>query len=169
MGQRLVERIRRVKLVVMDVDGVMTDGGMYYGQSGEELKKFNTRDGQGIARLHEAGLRTAILTRENSQIVVRRGAKLNISETHIGVLDKLTALRAILARQELTLEETAYVGDDVHDVEVMRHVGLAVAVADATRRAREAAHIVTHARGGEGAVRELCELILDYQQENVHD
>jgi YrbI family 3-deoxy-D-manno-octulosonate 8-phosphate phosphatase len=169
VGHGLAERIRRVKLVVMDVDGVMTDGGMYYGQSGEELKKFNTRDGQGIALLHEAGLRTAILTRENSQIVARRGAKLNIAETHIGVLDKLTALRAILTRQELSLEEAAYIGDDIHDVEVMRHVGLAVAVADATRRAREAAHVVTRAKGGEGAVRELCELILDYQQGNVHD
>ena len=164
MALSLVERARRVKLLAMDVDGVMTDGGMYYGANGEELKKFNTRDGQGIALLHQAGIRTAILTREDTPIVLRRGAKLNVGKTLVGVQDKLAALREVLEENQLTLEATAYIGDDEHDVEVLRQVGLAVAVADATSRARAAAHHITAARGGEGAVRELCELILEAQQ-----
>jgi 3-deoxy-D-manno-octulosonate 8-phosphate phosphatase KdsC-like HAD superfamily phosphatase len=137
----VVERARRVCLLVMDVDGVLTDGGMYYGEHGDELKKFNTRDGQGIALLHAAGLQTAILTREQTAIVLRRGEKLKIGEVRVGVQDKLTVLRDMLC-----------------------HVGLAVVVQDATRKPRSVAHYVTRARGGEGAVRELCELILDCQE-----
>lgn len=159
----IVERARRVRLVVMDVDGVLTDGGMYYGEQGEVLKKFNTRDGQGVALLHEAGLETAILTRERSEIAAQRGAKLRVGEVRIGVLDKLAALREMLAARGLGPEQVAYIGDDLHDVGVLREVGLAVVVQDATRRPREVAHFITRARGGEGAVRELCELILECQ------
>lgn len=144
----------------MDVDGVMTDGGMYYGEGGEELKKFNTRDGQGIALAHEAGLETAILTREDTQIVLRRGAKLKVGEVRVGVLDKLAALRELAAARGLDFEQIAYIGDDVHDEVVLRAVGLAVVVRDATPRPRAVAHYITRARGGEGAVRELCELLI---------
>jgi YrbI family 3-deoxy-D-manno-octulosonate 8-phosphate phosphatase len=157
----LAERARRVRFVVMDVDGVMTDGGMYYGENGQELKKFNTRDGQGITLLHEAGLQTAILTRDDSQIAVRRGARLKVGEVRIRVLDKLAALREMLAARNLTLEQVAYIGDDIHDCDVLRAVGLAVVVQDATRLPRSLAHYITRAKGGEGAVRELCELILE--------
>jgi YrbI family 3-deoxy-D-manno-octulosonate 8-phosphate phosphatase len=161
---KVVERARRVRLVVLDVDGVMTDGGMYYGEHGEELKKFNTRDGQGIALLHEAGLDTAILTREQTEIVVRRGAKLRIGEVRVGVQDKLSVLREMLEARGLSFEDVAYIGDDIHDYEVLCRVGLAVVVQDATRKPRSVAHYVTLARGGEGAVRELCELILDSRE-----
>lgn len=157
----ILERARRVRLVVMDVDGVLTDGGMYYGENGEELKKFNTRDGQGIALLHQAGLETAILTGEDTPIVIRRGAKLKIGEVRIGVKDKLAALREMIAARGLSFDEVAYIGDDLNDYEVLRHVGLAVVVQDATRKPRSVAHYITRARGGEGAVRELCELILE--------
>lgn len=160
----LAERAGRVRLLVMDVDGVLTDGGMYYGEHGEELKKFNTRDGQGIALLHEAGLETAILTRENTPIVTRRGAKLRIGEVRIGVLDKLAALQEMLEQRSLTLEQVAYIGDDINDVEVLRRVGLAVVVQDAMRQARAVAHHITRAKGGAGAVRELCELILEARE-----
>ena len=149
----------------MDVDGVLTDGGMYYGENGEELKKFNTRDGQGVALVREAGLKTAILTRENTPIVTRRAAKLQVDDVHMGVLDKLATLRGIAERHGLSLDEVAYIGDDVNDYEALCHVGLAVAVRDATRLPRSVAHYVTEAKGGEGAVRELCELILDAQQD----
>jgi 3-deoxy-D-manno-octulosonate 8-phosphate phosphatase (KDO 8-P phosphatase) len=159
----LGERARRVRMLVMDVDGVLTDGGMYYGEQGEELKKFNTRDGQGIALLHEAGLETAILSKENTPIVTRRGAKLRVGEVRVGVQDKLTALREMVAVRDLSLEHVAYIGDDLNDYELLCEVGLAVVVQDATRKPRSVAHYVTRARGGEGAVRELCELILDYQ------
>ena len=157
------ERARRIRLLAMDVDGVLTDGGMYYGENGEELKKFNTRDGQGVALVREAGLKTAILTRESTPIVTRRAAKLRVDDVQMGVLDKLTALRGIAERHRLGLDEVAYIGDDVNDYEVLCHVGLAVAVRDATRLPRSVAHYVTDAKGGEGAVRELCELILNAQ------
>jgi YrbI family 3-deoxy-D-manno-octulosonate 8-phosphate phosphatase len=159
----ILERARRVRLLVMDVDGVLTDGAMYYGESGEELKRFNTRDGQGVALLHQAGLETAIITGEASPIATRRGAKLRVSEVRIGVQDKLAVLREMLDQRGLELEQVAYIGDDLNDVEVLRHVGLAVVVQDATRRPRAVAHYITRAAGGHGAVRELCELILDAQ------
>jgi 3-deoxy-D-manno-octulosonate 8-phosphate phosphatase (KDO 8-P phosphatase) len=160
----VIARARRVRLLVMDIDGVLTDGGMYYGEQGEELKKFNTRDGQGLALIHAAGLETAILTGEDTPIALRRGAKLRIGEVRIGVRDKLADLLEMLDTRGLTLEQVAYIGDDLNDVEVLRRVGLAVVVADATRRPRAVAHYVTRAKGGEGAVRELCELILDAQE-----
>jgi 3-deoxy-D-manno-octulosonate 8-phosphate phosphatase (KDO 8-P phosphatase) len=160
----VIARARRVRLLVMDLDGVLTDGGMYYGEHGEELKKFNTRDGQGIALLHAAGLQTAILTGEDTPIALRRGRKLKIGEIRIGVQDKLAALHELLEARDLGLEQVAYIGDDLNDVEVLRQVGLAVVVADATRRPRAVAHHVTRAVGGAGAVRELCELILDAQE-----
>lgn len=145
----------------MDVDGVLTDGGMYYGENGEELKKFNTRDGQGIALLHEAGLETAILSKENTPIVTRRAGKLKISEVRVGVQDKVAALKEIVDARDLTMEQVAYIGDDLNDYELLCQVGLAVVVQDATRKPRSVAHYVTSAKGGEGAVRELCELILE--------
>jgi 3-deoxy-D-manno-octulosonate 8-phosphate phosphatase (KDO 8-P phosphatase) len=159
----LAERARRVRLLVMDVDGVLTDGGMYYGEGGDELKKFNTRDGQGIALLHQAGLETAIITQESTEIVKRRGEKLKIGDVRVGVRDKLGVLREMTAARGLTLEQVAYIGDDLNDYPVLCEVGLAVVVQDATRKPRSVAHYVTRARGGEGAVRELCELILEYQ------
>jgi 3-deoxy-D-manno-octulosonate 8-phosphate phosphatase (KDO 8-P phosphatase) len=159
-------RARRVRLIAMDVDGVLTDAGMYYGENGEELKKFNTRDGMGIALAREAGLTMAILTRESTAIVARRAAKLRIEEVHVGILDKLACMRDILARHGLTLEQVAYIGDDVNDYELLRHVGLAAAVRDASRLPKSVAHYVTEAKGGEGAVRELCELILEAQRDD---
>lgn len=155
------DRARRVRLLAMDVDGVLTDGGMYYGERGEELKKFNTRDGQGVALIHEAGIKTAILTKESTAIVERRAAKMKVGDVRMGLHDKLAALRDILAHHGLHLHEVAYIGDDVNDYEVLRHVGLAVAVRDAMRLPRSVAHYMTDARGGQGAVRELCELILE--------
>lgn len=165
-GASVIERARKVRLVAMDVDGVLTDAGMYYGEHGEELKKFNTRDGMGVALVREAGLKTAILTREKTSIVERRGAKMRIDHVFIGVTDKLTCMRNLLEELGLTLEQVAYIGDDVNDYELLQHVGLAVAVRDATRLPKSVAHYVTEAKGGEGAVRELCELILDAQREH---
>jgi YrbI family 3-deoxy-D-manno-octulosonate 8-phosphate phosphatase len=160
----VVERARRVRFVVMDVDGVLTDAGMYYSERGDELKKFNTRDGMGIALLHQAGFETAILTRESTELVVRRGAKLKIGEVRVGIEDKLAALREMVAARSLSLDQVAYIGDDLNDYEVLCAVGLAVVVQDATRKPRSVAHYVTRARGGEGAVRELSELILECQE-----
>ena len=150
----------------MDVDGVLTDAGMYYTENGDELKKFNTRDGMGVALVREAGLKTAILTRENTRMVERRGAKMRIDHVFIGITDKLTCMNNLLEQLGLTLEQVAYIGDDVNDYELLCHVGLAAAVRDASRLPKSVAHLITEAKGGEGAVRELCEIILEAQQEH---
>jgi YrbI family 3-deoxy-D-manno-octulosonate 8-phosphate phosphatase len=158
-------RARKIKLVAMDVDGVLTDAGMYYTENGDELKKFNTRDGMGVALVREAGLKTAILTRENTRMVERRGAKMRIDHVYIGITDKLTCMNTLLEQLGLTLEQVAYIGDDVNDYELLCHVGLAAAVRDASRLPKSVAHLITEAKGGEGAVRELCEIILEAQQD----
>lgn len=153
-------RLRRLRVLIMDVDGVLTDAGMYYGEDGEELKRFDTRDGQGIVMVQEAGLLTALVTRERTAIVERRARKLGIPEVHQGARDKLPVVRDLLARHGLRPEEACYVGDDVGDVDTMRYVGLAVAVADALPPVKRVAHWVTRRGGGQGAVREVCDLIL---------
>jgi 3-deoxy-D-manno-octulosonate 8-phosphate phosphatase (KDO 8-P phosphatase) len=152
--------LRNVRLLIMDVDGVLTDAGMYYSESGDELKKFNTRDGHGITLLHAAGVLTAIVTRERTAIVTRRAQKLKIEECHQGILDKLPVVKDLLARHGLSPAQACYIGDDVGDLEAMRHVAIPVAVADAMPAIRRIAKYVTKKRGGDGAVRELCDMIL---------
>lgn len=155
--------LARIRLVATDVDGVLTDAGMYYTEAGDELKKFNTRDGMGIKLLQKAGLVTAIVTQENTKLVARRAAKLTIPELHQGVLDKLTCLREMVARHGLTLAQVAYIGDDVNDLAALKAVGFSAAPADAMPGVARAVRYVCKKRGGEGAVRELAELILDAQ------
>ena len=152
--------LARVRMLIMDVDGVLTDAGMYYSESGDEWKKFNTRDGHGITLLHEAGIKTALVTRERTAIVARRALKLKIAEVHQGILDKLPVVQALLEKHGLTREEACYVGDDLGDLEVMRFIGVAVAVGDALPAIKKVAHLITRKKGGEGAVREVCDLIL---------
>ena len=166
MNPTVAERARKIKLVAMDVDGVLTDAGMYYTETGDELKKFNTRDGMGLALAREAGLKTAILTRESTKLVERRGAKMKIDHVFIGITDKLTCMNELLRQLGFTLDEVAYIGDDVNDYELLCHVGLAAAVRDASRLPKSVAHLITEAKGGEGAVRELCEIILEAQHEH---
>ncbi|MBI4495228.1 MAG: HAD hydrolase family protein [Chloroflexi bacterium] len=153
-------RARRVRLLALDVDGVLTDGGMYYGPAGEVLKKFNTRDGMGLQLVREAGLCVALVTGEDSPIVRSRAAKLRLEDVFCGIQDKLACLDALLERLGLAREQVAYVGDDVNDLPVLQVVGLAVAVADAARAVRAVCHYVTARPGGAGAVREVCELLL---------
>ena len=148
----------------MDVDGVLTDAGMYYAENGDELKKFNTRDGQGIALARELGIRTVILTGESTKLVTRRSEKLRIDHLRQGVRDKRAALMEILETEDIPPGQACYVGDDLNDLGVLEMVGLAIVVNDAMRRPRTLAHYVTAARGGEGAIREVCEMILDAQR-----
>jgi len=138
----------------MDVDGVLTDAGMYYSESGDELKKFNTRDGMGIKMLQAAGVVTAFITKENTAIVERRGQKLAVPEVHQGIDDKLTDLTRLVRKHGLTLAQVAYIG------EALRAVGFSVAPADAMSIVIQAVHYVCTKKGGEGAVRELADLIL---------
>lgn len=159
-ASRLLARARAVRLLAVDVDGVLTDAGMYYGASGEMLKKFNTRDAMGLALVRAEGLAVAIISGEDSPIVASRAAKLGIADVFCGVQDKLSCLDGLLGRIGLSREQVAYVGDDVNDLPLLRQVGLAIAVADAARLVRDASQYVTLRRGGDGAVREVCELLL---------
>ena len=147
-------------MLAMDVDGVLTDAGMYYTESGDELKKFNTRDGMGIKMLQAAGFVTAFVTREKTAIVERRGRKLAVPEIHQGVDDKLAVLSRLAKKYGLTLDQVAYIGDDVNDLEALRAVGFSAAPADAMPVVLEAVHYVCAKKGGEGAVRELTDLLL---------
>jgi 3-deoxy-D-manno-octulosonate 8-phosphate phosphatase (KDO 8-P phosphatase) len=149
-----------VRLLCVDVDGVLTDAGMYYGPDGEVLKKFNTRDGMGLGRVREVGVAVAIISGEDSAIVHARAAKLKIDEVFSGVADKLSVVKDLAAQHGLELSEVAYIGDDLNDMSAMECVGLPCAVADAAAPIKAVAHYVTQQRGGDGAVREVCELII---------
>jgi 3-deoxy-D-manno-octulosonate 8-phosphate phosphatase (KDO 8-P phosphatase) len=149
-----------VRALVTDVDGVLTDGGLYYAESGDELKRFDVRDGQGLVLLREAGLLTAIVTRKQTTIVTRRARDLGIAEVHQNVTDKAAAIADLATRHHLAPAAMCYVGDDLGDLPALRAVGVAVAVADAVPEVRRAATYVTRARAGHGAVREVCDLIL---------
>src|SRR6186713_2804790 len=122
-GNALASTLKRIRLFATDVDGVLTDAGMYYSESGEELKKFNTRDGMGIKLLQKAGIITAIVTQERTKLVARRAEKLTIPELHQGVMDKLSLVREMAIRYGLTLSQVAYIGDDINDLETLKAVG----------------------------------------------
>lgn len=156
----LVERARRVRLLCLDVDGVLTDAGMYYGPDGEVLKKFNTRDGMGIGLVRDAGLQVALISTESTSMIHARAAKLRIEHVFTGARDKSAALAELCARLGLTPSEVAYVGDDVNDLPALAIAGLPCAVADAVAAVRRIAAYVTLRRGGDGAVREVCDLLL---------
>ena len=157
--------LTRIKALFTDCDGVMTDGGMYYAESGDELKKFQTRDGVGLAMLQRAGLVVGIITSESVELVKRRAAKLKLDEVHVGVSDKLRLIDELCAKYSLTREEVAYIGDDVMDLPVIQAVGFGCSVSDAMPAAKLAASYVTSAAGGGGAVREVAELILASQRD----
>jgi len=162
----LSRALKRVRLFATDVDGVLTDAGMYYTESGDELKKFNTRDGMGIKLLQRAGLVTALITMEETKLVTRRGEKLAIPEVHQGARDKLAVLRDLVARHGLTLQEVAFMGDDVNDLGALQAVGFSAAPADAMPPVLEVVDYVCRKSGGEGAVREVVDLILAAQTAN---
>ena len=161
----LLRALRHVKLLAMDVDGVLTDAGMYYSESGDELKKFNTRDGMGIKLLQAAGLVTVFITKEKTAIVERRGQKLAVPEVHQGIDDKLAVITTLAQKYGLSLEQVAYIGDDVNDLDALQAVGFSAAPADAMPSVLQAVHYVCAKKGGEGAVRELADLILVAQQQ----
>jgi 3-deoxy-D-manno-octulosonate 8-phosphate phosphatase (KDO 8-P phosphatase) len=160
---QLLQRGQAIKLAIFDVDGVLTDGRLYFLADGSEFKTFNTLDGQGIKMLIASGVRTAIISGRSTPIVERRAQNLGIKHLHQGREDKLVVLDELLAELGLNYADVAYLGDDLPDLPVMRRVGLGMAVANANAFVRQHAHGVTQARGGEGAAREFCELILAAQ------
>lgn len=153
----------RIKLLVLDVDGVLTDGRIILNDHGEEIKRFHARDGVGLSLLMAAGIDVAVITGRISGVVQHRARELGITEIHQGVKDKAAIFFDLLQRKGLEKAEVCVVGDDLPDLPMFRLAGLAVAVADAALEVREAATVVTKRRGGLGAVREVCELILKTQ------
>ena len=163
MNEQLLQRARGVRLAIFDVDGVLTDGKLYFLPEGGEFKTFNTLDGHGIKMLIASGVQTAIISGRSSPVVERRAANLGIQHLIQGREDKLVVLEQLLGELGLGYEEVAYLGDDLPDLPVIRRVGLGMAVASADAFVRQHAHGITSAAGGAGAAREFCELIMRAQ------
>ncbi len=161
---RIVKSPRKIfkelKLFATDVDGVLTDAGMYYGESGEEFKKFNTRDGMGMKLLQAEGVIIAFITGEQTNIVARRAKKLGITEVFQGATDKVAVLTHLSKKLSIPFEHMAYMGDDVNDVAALQSVGYAAAPADCVDQVRQVVHYICRKNGGEGVVREVIDMIL---------
>lgn len=163
----VTERAGDIRLLVLDVDGVLTDGRLFFSAQGEELKAFHVRDGAGIVQLLRAGLQVAVISGRDSRAVERRMAELGVTWVRQGVNDKLAALRELLDILALGPQAVACVGDDTPDVPLLKAARLGVAVADAHPAVRECAHHVTRLPGGQGAVREVCDLLLQARREPI--
>jgi len=155
-----------VSVLILDCDGVLTDGGMYFDADGQALKRFDVKDGLALVRLAEMGFPTAVVSGDQSAITAARCEKLRITHVMLGRMDKQSALNELFAATGLSAEGAVYVGDDVTDIPAMRMVGLSVAVADAVDRVLEVADWVTQRPGGRGAVREVCDAIVDQLERN---
>jgi 3-deoxy-D-manno-octulosonate 8-phosphate phosphatase (KDO 8-P phosphatase) len=162
--EEFIERAKPVKLVIFDVDGVMTDGRLYLSDDGQETKAFNSLDGHGMKMLMRSGVELAIITGRTSRVVEMRAANLGIARLYQGVEDKLAAYLQLLAEMRLDPAATAFMGDDVVDLPPMRRCGLALTVPQAPALVKQHAHYVTTLGGGRGAVREVCEAIMHAQQ-----
>ncbi|MCH5261044.1 MAG: acylneuraminate cytidylyltransferase [Lachnospiraceae bacterium] len=166
--EELCKKAANIKVFLTDSDGCLTDGGMYYSERGDEMKKFNTRDGVGIRILREKGIITGIVTGEDVEMVRRRAAKLRMQEVHCGVDNKLDVVRNICAKYKCSLENVAYVGDDINDVEVLQAVGLAFSVADGWQEVKDVADYVTVQKGGNGAIREIVDIFFNGRIMKIH-
>ena len=162
----LKEKAKKIKLMVFDVDGVMTDGSITYDENGVEYKTFNAKDGHGIARMNKNGFLTAVITGRRNGTVDRRSEDLRFSEVFQGVKNKLPILEAIMEKYELDYSEVSYMGDDEPDIEILEKVGLSACPADAVEGVKRVCHFVASKGGGRGAVRELCDLIYYSQKDN---
>ncbi|HTN67725.1 MAG TPA: HAD family hydrolase [Burkholderiaceae bacterium] len=156
-------RAARIRLMIFDVDGVLTDGGLHYGPSGENLKVFNVLDGQGIKLLQQSGVATAIISARQSTMLTRRAADLGITHLEQGVHDKRAAFEQLLARTGFTAEQCGFIGDDIIDLPILMRTGFAASVTNGHAEVRARVHYVTEAPGGHGAAREICDFILRAQ------
>ncbi len=160
----LIERANDIRLLVLDVDGVLTDGRLYFTARGEEMKCFHVRDGAGIVRLLRAGVQVAVISGRSSRAVERRMSELGVTWVRQGIEDKQAALRELLDILGLTVQSVACMGDDLADLPLFEVARLALTVADAHPSVRSRAHFITQASGGQGAVREVCDLIMESQR-----
>ena len=155
----------KIKIFITDCDGCLTDGGMYYDQMGNELKKFNSKDGKGFELLRNNNILTGIITGENTKIVENRAKKIKIEELHQGATNKLEVLKEILERRNLKFEEVAYVGDDVNDLEMIKNCGITFAPNDAVDDVLNSVDVVLKKNGGQGAVREAIDYVIKLNSE----
>ncbi len=162
---QMKQKCKAIKLFITDVDGVLTDGGMYYGEQGDELKKFNVRDGVGVALFRQVGIDVAIITGEKTELVVRRAKKLGITLCFTGIHDKAAILEKILADHGLQKEEIAYIGDEINDASLLGKVGLFFTVEDANPFIKDRADMVLAVAGGSGALREAAHFLLANRNE----
>ena len=163
MHKEARNRAARIKLMIFDVDGVLTDGGLHFSADGETIKRFNVQDGLGIRLLQDSGVSTAIITARQSAIVARRASDLGIHHVQQGVHDKRAAFEQLLAKTGLDAQECGFAGDDLIDLPVLTRVGFAASVANGRPEVKERVHYIALAGGGNGAVREICEFILHAQ------
>ncbi len=157
------ERAKQVRLALFDVDGVLTDGNIHIDAQGEEVKTFNTQDGHGIRLLQHYGIQVGVITGRSSKALTHRMQDLNVEHVYQSVIDKQSVFQGLLKKLNLNNEQTSFVGDDIVDLQVMSQCGLSIAVANAHDFVKQHAHWQTTARGGHGAVREVCELLLESQ------
>lgn len=163
ISNEILEKAKRVKILVVDIDGVMTDGRIVYSGYGEELKFFDVTDGFGITLLARGGVKTVIITAKKSKIVKHRARDLKVAYAYQGFLDKLIAFQDLLKRFKVTPEEVCFMGDDLIDIPILKRVGFAIAVPNALDEVKEHAHHITQKSGGRGAVREICDFLLKAQ------
>jgi len=160
LSKVILKKINKIKLILTDVDGVLTDAGMYYTESGDEFKKFNTRDGMGVKLLKEKGFMVGIVTTENSSIVDRRAKKLNIDMVYKGVEDKRKVFKEIMKQYNLMENEIAYIGEDINDLDIVKLSGFSATVSDGMDIVKKNVDYICKKKGGEGAFREFAELFL---------
>ncbi len=164
MKKSVQEKLKKIKMLMLDIDGVMTDGRIIMDDEGRELKNFNVRDGHGLKVMQRYGIKVAIITGRQSNLVKHRAKDLDIKDVYQKVFNKKEVFEKILKKHKLSPEETAFIGDDIVDIPVLKRVGFSVAVADAVDVVKKQVDYITSHEGGKGAVREVCEMILKAQE-----
>ena len=163
IDDKILNRAKKIRLALFDVDGVLTDGKIHIDSNGEEIKTFDTQDGHGIRLLQHYGIQVGVISGRSSKALQYRMRDLNVEHVYQGVIDKYSVFQNLLKKLDLRSDETSFVGDDIVDLQIMSHCGLSIAVANAHYYVKQHAHMLTTANGGYGAVREVCELLLESQ------
>ena len=157
--KKIIQKCRKIKLIISDVDGVLTDGGMYYSKTGEVMKKFNAKDGMGVELLRKK-IKFVLMTKERSQIVLKRAKKIKVDQVYTGIKNKELLLPKICVKYKISKNEIAYIGDDVNDFNIMKQIGLSAVPSDGNEKIKNISDYVCKTKGGDGAFRELVDLIL---------
>ena len=158
-SKKIIQKCRKIKLIISDVDGVLTDGGMYYSKTGEVMKKFNSKDGMGVELLRKK-IKVVLMTKERSQIVLKRAKKIKVDQVYAGIKNKELLLPKICVEYKISKNEIAYIGDDVNDFNIMKQIGLSAVPSDGNEKIKNISDYICKTKGGDGAFRELVDLIL---------